>query len=152
MYCGCFWSEYSGVTEHTTSIFLESAFFNPVSIRKTAKRHGLNTDASFRFERGIDPNFTKYALKRAALLIQEIAGGEITSDITDIYPNKIEDFQVVLNFDNAKKIIGQEIPRETIKSILMSLDIKINNVTESGLGLTIPAFRNDLQREADVIE
>ena len=149
---GVFGGEYSGVTEHTTSIFLESAFFNPVSIRKTAKRHGLNTDASFRFERGIDPNFTKYALKRAALLIQEIAGGEITSEITDIYPNKIEDFQVVLNFDNAKKIIGQEIPRETIKSILMSLDIKINNVTETGLGLTIPAFRNDVQREADVIE
>lgn len=149
---GVFGGEYSGVTEHTTSIFLESAFFNPVSIRKTAKRHGLNTDASFRFERGIDPNFTKYALKRAALLIQEIAGGEITSDITDIYPNKIEDYQVVLNFDNAKKIIGQEIPREKIKSILTSLDIKVNNVTETGLGLTIPAYRNDVQREADVIE
>lgn len=149
---GVFGGEYSGVTEHTTSIFLESAFFNPVSIRKTAKRHGLNTDASFRFERGIDPNFTKYALKRAALLIQEIAGGEITSDITDIYLNKIEDFQVVLNFDNAKKIIGQEIPREKIKSILTSLEIKVNNVTETGLGLTIPAYRNDVKREADVIE
>lgn len=142
----------SGVTESTTSIFLESAYFNPVSIRKSAKRHGLNTDASFRFERGIDPNITEYALKRAALLIQELAGGEITSDIVDVYPNKIEDFQVRLSFENAKKLIGEEIPRETIKSILTSLDIKVNNVTETGLGLTVPAYRNDVQREADIIE
>ena len=142
----------SGVTENTTSIFLESAYFNPVSVRKTAKRHGLNTDASFRFERGIDPTITEYALKRAALLIQELAGGEITSDIIDLYPNKIEDFQVFLSFENATKLIGQEIPRETIKSILTSLDIKINNVNEGGLGLTIPSYRNDVQREADVIE
>lgn len=142
----------SGVTEKTRSIFLESAYFNPVSIRKTAKRHGLNTDASFRFERGIDPNITEYALKRAALLIQELAGGDITSDIVDVYPKKIEDFQVRLSFENTKKIIGEEIPRETIKRILTSLDIKVNNVTEAGLGLTVPAFRNDVQREADVIE
>jgi phenylalanyl-tRNA synthetase beta chain len=143
---------HSGVTESTTNIFLESAYFNPVSIRKTAKRHNINTDASFRFERGIDPNITEYALKRAALLIQEIAGGEITSDIIDIYPNKIEDFQVRLSFDNTKKLIGEEIPKDIIKRILMSLDIKINNVTETGLGLTVPAFRNDVQREADIIE
>ncbi|TXE15206.1 phenylalanine--tRNA ligase subunit beta [Seonamhaeicola algicola] len=149
---GVFGGEYSGVSESTTSIFLESAYFNPVSVRKTAKRHALNTDASFRFERGIDPNITKYALKRAALLIQELAGGEITSDITDFYPNKIEDFQVRLAFDNAKKLIGEEIPKETIKSILTSLEIKVNNVTEAGLGLTVPAYRNDVQREADVIE
>lgn len=142
----------SGVTEHTTSIFLESAYFNPVAIRKTAKRHALNTDASFRFERGIDPNTTEYALKRAALLIQEIAGGEITSGIEDLYPNKIEDFQVFLTFENTTKLIGQEIPRETIKSILTSLDIKVNSVTEGGLGLTIPAYRTDVQREADIIE
>ncbi|MDA9775214.1 phenylalanine--tRNA ligase subunit beta [Algibacter sp.] len=142
----------SGVTESTTSIFLESAYFNPVSIRKSAKRHGLNTDASFRFERGIDPNICEYALKRAALLIQEIAGGEITSDIIDIYPNKIKDFEVRLSFENAKKLIGEEIPKETIKRILSSLDIKVNNVTETGLGLTVPAYRNDVQREADVIE
>ena len=142
----------SGVTENTTSIFLESAYFNPVSIRKSAKRHVLNTDASFRFERGIDPNITEYALKRAALLIQELAGGEITSNLIDIYPNKIEDFQVRLSFDNANKLIGEEIPRETIKSILASLDIKVNNVTETGLGLTVPAYRNDVQREADIIE
>ena len=142
----------SGVKESTTNIFLESAYFDPVSIRKTAKRHGLNTDASFRFERGIDPNITEYALKRAALLITEIAGGEITSDISDSYPNKIKDFEVRLSFDNAKKLIGEEIPRETIKSILTSLEIKVNNVTETGLGLTVPAYRNDVQREADIIE
>ncbi|GAA4973746.1 phenylalanine--tRNA ligase subunit beta [Algibacter aquimarinus] len=149
---GVFGGEHSGVTESTTSIFLESAYFNPVSIRKTAKRHSLNTDASFRFERGIDPNITEYALKRAALLIQDIAGGEITSDIIDIYPNKIKDFEVRLSFENAKKLIGEEIPKETIKRILTSLDIKVNNVTEAGLGLTVPAYRNDVQREADVIE
>ncbi|WP_223547983.1 phenylalanine--tRNA ligase subunit beta [Aestuariivivens sp. NBU2969] len=142
----------SGVTESTTSIFLESAYFNPVSIRKTAKRHGLNTDASFRFERGIDPNITEYALKRATLLIQDIAGGEITSDIADIYPNKVKDFEIRLSFDNAKKLIGEEIPREIIKRILTSLEIKVNNVTETGLGLTVPAYRNDVQREADIIE
>ncbi|GAA4245188.1 MULTISPECIES: phenylalanine--tRNA ligase subunit beta [Winogradskyella] len=142
----------SGVTENTTRIFLESAYFNPISVRKTAKRHGLNTDSSFRFERGIDPNLTEYALKRAALLILEIAGGEITSDIVDAYPKKIKDFEVRLSFDNAEKLIGERIPEETIKSILSSLDIKINNVTEAGVGLTVPAFRNDVQREADIIE
>lgn len=142
----------SGVSESTTSIFLESAYFNPISIRKSAKRHGLNTDSSFRFERGIDPNITEYALKRAALLIQDLAGGEITSDVIDIYPKKIENFQVRLSFDNAKRLIGEEIPREVIKRILTSLDIKVNNVTETGLGLTVPAFRNDVKREADIIE
>ena len=149
---GVFGGIHSGVTEETTSIFLESAYFDPISIRKTAKRHGLNTDASFRFERGIDPNITEYALKRAALLIIEIAGGEIASDVIDEYPVKIEDFQVRLSFDNAKNLIGEEIPREIIKSILASLDIKVNNVTETGLGLTVPAYRNDVQREADIIE
>lgn len=142
----------SGVSSSTTSVFLESAYFNPVSVRKTAKRHALNTDASFRFERGIDPNITEYALKRAALLIQEVAGGEISSDIIDIYPKKIKDFEVRLSFDNAKKLIGEEIQKETIKRILTSLDIKVNNVTETGLGLTVPAYRNDVQREADIIE
>lgn len=149
---GVFGGEHSGVTEATTSIFLESAYFDPISVRKTAKRHGLNTDASFRFERGIDPNITEYALMRAAILMVEIAGGEITSDIVDVYPKKIEDHQVVLNFDNATQLIGQEIPRETVKQILTSLEIKIHNVTESGIGMTIPAYRNDVTREADVIE
>ncbi|PHS09514.1 MAG: phenylalanine--tRNA ligase subunit beta [Kordia sp.] len=142
----------SGVTNQTTSIFLESAYFNPISIRKTAKRHALNTDASFRFERGIDPNITEYALKRAAILIKEVAGGEISSGIEDLYPNKIEDFQVFLSFESTTKLIGQEIPRETIKSILTSLDIKVNSVTEGGLGLTIPSYRTDVKREADIIE
>ncbi|SEB50420.1 phenylalanyl-tRNA synthetase beta subunit [Tenacibaculum sp. MAR_2009_124] len=142
----------SGVSERTTSIFLESAYFNPVSIRKTAKRHGLNTDASFRFERGIDINMTKYALKRAALLIEEYAGGKLSSDVLDFYPEKVEDFQVFLSFENAYRIIGQEIPKETIKNILASLDIKINSATEAGLGLTIPSYRVDVQREADIIE
>ena len=149
---GVFGGIHSGVTEATSSIFLESAYFDPISIRKTAKRHGLNTDASFRFERGIDINNTFYALQRAAILIQELAGGEITSDGEDVYPIKKEDFQVVLNFEKVNSLVGQEIPRETIKSILTSLDIKVNNVTESGIGLTIPSYRVDVQREADVIE
>ena len=142
----------SGVSESTNAIFFESAYFNPVSIRKTAKRHQLSTDASFRFERGIDPSITEYALKRAALLIQEVAGGEITSDIIDVYPKNVEDFSVFLNFNKVTKIIGQEIPKDTIKKILVSLDIKVNSVSDSGLGLTIPAYRVDVQREIDVIE
>jgi phenylalanyl-tRNA synthetase beta chain len=149
---GVFGGKNSGVTERTTSIFLESAYFNPVSVRKSAKRHQLNTDASFRFERGVDPTLTEYALKRAALLIQEVAGGEITSDIIDIYQKKIEDFPVFLNFTNVSRIIGQELPRDTIKQILASLEIKINSVSDAGLGLTIPAYRVDVQREIDVIE
>ena len=149
---GVFGGEHSGVTEHTTSIFLESAYFSPITVRKSAKRHALNTDASFRFERGVDPNITEYALKRAALLIQEVAGGFISSNIVDFYPKKIEDFQVRLSFENAQKLIGEEIPKDTIKRILMSLDIKVKNVTETGLGLTVPAYRNDVVREADIIE
>ena len=142
----------SGVSETTSSIFLESAYFNPVSIRKTAKRFGISTDASFRFERGIDPNITDYALKHAAILICEIAGGEITSDLTDIFPKKIEDFSVFLNFDNVNKILGEDISKETIKKILVSLEIKINSITNQGLGLSIPPYRVDVQREIDVIE
>ncbi|WP_373056829.1 phenylalanine--tRNA ligase subunit beta [Zunongwangia sp. H14] len=149
---GVFGGLHSGVSANTTKIFLESAYFNPVSIRKTAKRHSLSTDASFRFERGIDPSITEYALKRAALLIQEIAGGEITSDINDIYFRKIEDFQVFLTFDKVNKLIGENLQEETIKSILASLEIRVNNVTETGMGLTIPSYRVDVQRESDVIE
>lgn len=149
---GVFGGKSSGVTETTNSIFLESAYFNPVSIRKSAKRHGLNTDASFRFERGIDPNITEFAIKRAALLIKEVAGGEITSDIVDIYPKKIEDFPVFLHFDKTAKLIGQELPKETIKKILASLDIKVTTVSDAGLGLIIPSYRVDVQREIDVIE
>jgi phenylalanyl-tRNA synthetase beta chain len=113
VHCWCFWWKKSGVSENTNAIFLESAYFNPVSIRKTAKRHQLNTDASFRFERGIDPNITEYALKRALLI--QVAGGEITSDVVNVYPKKIEDFSVFLNFSKVAKIIGQELPKDTIK-------------------------------------
>jgi phenylalanyl-tRNA synthetase beta chain len=149
---GVFGGSKSGVTENTTSIFLESAYFNPISVRKTAKRHGLNTDASFRFERGIDINLTKYALKRAALLIAEYAGGKMASDISDFYPEKMEDYQVFLSYQNAYRLIGQEIPKDTIKKILASLEIRINSETEGGLELTIPSYRTDVQREADIIE
>ncbi len=149
---GVFGGLHSGVTEKTTSIFLESAYFNPISIRKTAKRHGLNTDASFRFERGIDINFVKYALKRAALLIVETTGGKISSDIQQFYPEKFKDYEVVVNYNNIFRLIGQKIPKETIKNILASLDIKINSETEQILGLTIPSYRVDVYREADVIE
>ena len=142
----------SGVTEDTTSIFLESAYFDSVAIRKSAKRHGLNTDASFRFERGIDIENVEYSLKRAALLIKEIAGGDITSEIVDLYSNKKGNFEVFLVFEKINKLIGQEIPQDTIKSILASLDIKVKNVTEAGMGLEIPSYRVDVQRQVDVIE
>lgn len=149
---GVFGGIKSGVSETTTSVFLESAYFNPVSVRKTAKRHGLNTDASFRFERGIDINFTEYALKRAALLIEEYAGGKIASDVMDFYPDKVDDFQVFLSYENAFRLIGQTIDKDIIKNILASLEIKINSETAGGLGLTIPSYRVDVQREADIIE
>lgn len=149
---GVFGGANAGVSEQTNAIFLESAYFDPISIRKTAKRHALNTDASFRFERGIDPNFTKYALKRAAVLITEITGGKIASEITDLYPKKIEDFELFLAYKNVTRLIGEAIPKETIKNILASLEIKIISETEGGLGLTIPSYRVDVQREADLIE
>ncbi|NNE76657.1 MAG: phenylalanine--tRNA ligase subunit beta, partial [Pricia sp.] len=134
---GIFGGINTGVTEKTTSIFLESAYFDPVSIRKTAKRHGMNTDASFRFERGIDIENVEYALKRAALLIKELAGGEITSDIVDLYPKRLAEHEVFLTFRKTYSLLGQEIPPDTIKSILVSLDIKVKSVTEAGLGLSI---------------
>jgi len=149
---GVYGGKNSGVTKETTSIFLESAYFNPVSIRKTAKRHGLSTDASFRFERGVDPNITDYVLRRTAILIIEVAGGNVTSDLIDFYPKKIEDHQVYLNFEKANKLIGETIPKETIQGILTSLEMKINNLTEIGLGMSIPPYRNDVTRDVDVIE
>jgi len=149
---GIFGEETSGVSENTTSIFLESAYFDSVSVRKSAKRHALNTDASFRFERGVDPNFTKYALRRAALLIRDIAGGKIASDVIDLYPKRVEDFELVLSYKNVARLIGEKLPNETIKNILASLEIKINSETEGGLGLTVPSYRVDVQREADLIE
>ena len=151
---GVFGGLHSGVKESTTSIFLESAFFNPVFIRKSARRHGLNTDASFRFERGIDPNETLYALKRAAILIQEIAGGTISSDIIDIIGNSsiLDFFPVEVTWTNISRLIGKVIPNETIKRILNSLEIVIINETSEGLSLKVPPFRVDVKREVDVIE
>ena len=143
---------YSAVSQDTTHIFLESAYFNPVAIRKTAKRYGLSTDASFRFERGINVDTCKYALLRAAILIKKITGGEISSDVIDFYPKKIEDFQVFLTYEKVDTLIGQVIPREVIKSILHSLDIQINSITEIGMGLTVPSYRVDVQRDVDIIE
>lgn len=149
---GVFGGINTGVTESTRSIFLESAYFDPVSIRKTAKRHGLNTDASFRFERGIDINLVEYALTRAAILIRDIAGGDISSDVVDLYPKKFPDHNVFLSYEKIHSLIGAEIPRDTILSILASLDIQVKSNTESGLGLMIPFYRVDVRREVDVIE
>ncbi|MDY6800126.1 MAG: phenylalanine--tRNA ligase subunit beta [Bacteroidota bacterium] len=149
---GVFGGIKSGVTENTKNIFIESAYFNPVYIRKTAKRHGLHTDASFRFERGADPNNTIYPLKRAALLIKEIAGGEISSDIVDIYPNPVLNNEVTLTFKNLKRLTGKAIDRDIVKKILESLDIKILHEKEELLTLEIPTYRVDVTREADVIE
>ncbi len=151
---GVFGGLQSGVKESTTSIFLESAYFNPIYIRKTARRHGLNTDASFRFERGVDPNGIQYALKRAALMIKEVAGGTISSEIIDIIadPAILEFFTVEVTYSNINRLIGKVIPRETIKSILLSLEIVINEETSEGLKLAIPPFRVDVKREADIIE
>ncbi|MDX9697486.1 MAG: phenylalanine--tRNA ligase subunit beta [Bacteroidales bacterium] len=149
---GVFGGIKSGVTENTINVFIESAHFNSVYIRKTAKRHGLHTDASFRFERGSDPNVTVYALKRAALLIKEIAGGEISSEIIDVYPNKVKECTVELTFKNLKRLIGKEIEKSTIKQILTSLDIKIVSEDQDKLVLEIPTYRVDVTREVDVIE
>ncbi len=151
---GVFGGLHSGVKEKTTRIFLESACFNPVYIRKTARRHGLNTDASFRFERGVDPNGTIYALKRAALLIKEIAGGKISSDIVDIVadPSILEFFPVDVTWSNINRLIGKEIPRETIKHILISLEIEIREESAEGLSLAVPPYRVDVKREVDIIE
>src|SRR5512133_2707783 len=149
---GVFGGLRSGVSAATTSVFLESATFSPVSVRKTSRRHGLQTDASYRFERGTDPEMTIYALKRAALLIREIAGGEITGDIVDIYPYPVRKAIVKLSFDRLKKLIGKEIPVETVKTILYSLDINITDETHDSLTLEIPPYRVDVTREADVAE
>ena len=149
---GVFGGQNHGITNETKSIFLESAYFDPVSIRKTAKHHGINSDASFRFERGICIDSVDYALKRAAILICELCGGNISSDVIDEFPKKPEEKSILLNFNKTNKLIGQEIPREEIKSILTSLDFKINNITETGVGITVPFYRHDVTRECDVIE
>ncbi|MFA6751670.1 MAG: phenylalanine--tRNA ligase subunit beta [Fermentimonas sp.] len=149
---GVFGGMDSGVTEATTDVFLESAYFHPTWVRKTARRHGLNTDSSFRFERGADPNNTVYVLKRAAMLVKELAGGEISGEIRDVYPVEIEKPIVVLSYDKTTKLIGKEIPKESIKNILNSLEIEIENETETEVTLRIPTYRVDVTRDVDVIE
>ena len=149
---GVFGGKDSGVSDSTTAIFLESAYFNPAVVRKSSLQHGLKTDSSFRFERGTDPNMPAYALQRAAKLILEVAGGTITSPVTDLYPNPIADFEVSVTFKNIKRLIGIEIPKEQIKTILTNLGISIAQETEEGLQLLVPPFKVDVQREADIVE
>jgi phenylalanyl-tRNA synthetase beta chain len=149
---GVFGGMHSGVSEKTTKIFIESANFNPVFVRKTARRHALATDSSFRFERGADPNITVYALKRAAMMIKEITGGVISSEVVDVYPKPVKDVTVELNFANVDELIGKQIPKETVKEIIRSLEIKVIAVKEKSLLLEIPAYKVDVLREVDVIE
>lgn len=149
---GVFGGIKSGVSLQTTRIFLESAHFSPFSVRKTVMHHGLKTDAAFRFERGTDPNVTIYALKRAALLIQEVAGGSISSEIVDIYPQPIADFRVLVRYRNIDRLIGIRLERDEIHQILESLDIKANDRTDDQFMAIVPPYRVDVTREADVIE
>ena len=142
----------SGTTEETKNVFLESAYFHPTWIRKTARRHGLQTDASFRYERGTDPNNVIYALKQAAILIKELAGGTISMDIKDVYPAPVEDFKVELEYNYVNNLIGAEIAPATVKSIVTSLEMKIAGETEKGLSLQVPPYRVDVQRPCDVVE
>ncbi|MCP1383160.1 phenylalanine--tRNA ligase subunit beta [Runella salmonicolor] len=149
---GVFGGTKSGVSEQTTDIFLEAAYFSPASIRKTGTFHGLKTDASFRFERGTDPNMPVYALKRAALLIQEVAGGQVSSEIVDIYPNPIPNHAVKVKYKNVDRLIGKVLDRALIKQILTSLDIEIQDETPEGFLASVAPYRVDVTREADVIE
>ncbi len=149
---GVFGGAKSGVTDSTTKIFLESAYFNPVWVRKTAKRHILSTDSSFRFERGVDPQKTIYALKRAALLIKELAGGEISSDIVDIYPNEIKAAEVEISFKNVNRLIGADLQKEQVLSILDKLEFELIQSNDDLALVKVPTYRVDVTREADVIE
>lgn len=149
---GVFGGLESGVSENTNQVFIESAYFNPVYIRKTARRHGLSTDSSFRFERGADPNITVFALKRAAMLIQQVAGGVIASDIKDVYPKPIEDVTVELEYAFVEDVIGKQIPKDTIKAILQSLEIKIIAEKDKSLLVDVPSYRVDVTRPIDIVE
>ena len=142
----------SGTTETTTDVFIESAYFNATSVRKTARRQGLQTDASFRYERGTDPNITMYALKLAALMIKELAGGEICGEPIDIYPNPVAPFDVTLSYDYARGLIGKNIPNETIDAILKALEIEIASSDGNEAQLKVPTYRVDVQRPCDVVE
>ncbi len=149
---GIFGGTKSGINDQTTRIFLEVAYFAPGSIRKTAMRHGLKTDASFRFERGTDPAAKIYALQRAALMVQALAGGKIASEVVDIYPKAIPPHEVNVTFKNINRLIGKELSQDLIVEILQSLDIVIENKTESGFKAVVPAYRVDVSREADIVE
>ncbi|MES2448748.1 MAG: phenylalanine--tRNA ligase subunit beta [Bacteroidota bacterium] len=149
---GVFGGKTSGVTDETTNIFLESAYFDSVSVRKTSKRYNLKTDASFRFERGTDPEITVIALQRAVLLIKEIAGGEISSSVSDIYPVKSKPFDVEITYANIVKLIGQDIAAEEIKAIILALGIEVFAETAVGLSLKVPAYKVDVTRECDITE
>lgn len=149
---GVFGGKGSGTYDTTRNVVLESAYFHPTWIRKSARRHGLSTDASFRFERGIDPNGVIYALKQAALLCKELAGGQISMEIKDVYPEPIGDFKVDLEYDYVNRLIGKDIPSDTVKSIVSSLEMKIEAENEKGLSLSIPPYRVDVQRPCDVVE
>ncbi len=149
---GVFGGEKSGVSESTTDVFLESAYFNPVSVRKTSKDHGLKTDASYRFERGVDPLMTVKALQRAANLIIEVAGGEIASEVKDVVVEEAKPFEVEFSFSRCASLLGEELPKEKIKEVLKSLEIEIVAESEDKLSLLVPPYRVDVQRECDVIE
>ncbi|MDE5800248.1 MAG: phenylalanine--tRNA ligase subunit beta, partial [Paramuribaculum sp.] len=149
---GVFGGLESGVTEHTTDVFLESAYFNPTSIRKTARRQGLQTDASFRYERGTDPNITLYAIKLAALLIKEICGGEICGEPVDIYPEPVAPFDVTLDFDYARRLIGKDIESSTMLDIARSLEMEVVEANDKEAHLKVPTYRVDVQRPCDVVE
>lgn len=149
---GVFGGLNSGVTEQTTDIFLESAYFNPTRIRRSARRHGLSTDASFRYERGLDPNATLYALKLAALMVKELAGGEICGEPVDIYPEPVAPFKVDFSLDYLRRLVGKEIPEETVNSILRSLEIETTGRDGDTLHLLVPTYRVDVQRPCDVVE
>ncbi len=149
---GVFGGKGSGTYDTTCNVVLESAYFHPTWIRKSARRHGLSTDASFRFERGIDPNGVIYALKQAALLCKELAGGKISMEIKDVYPEPIGDFKVELEYDYVNRLTGKNIPAATVKSIVQSLEMKIDAENETGLSLSVPPYRVDVQRPCDVVE
>jgi phenylalanyl-tRNA synthetase beta chain len=149
---GVFGGANSGVSDETKTIFLESAYFNPVAVRKGAKFHGLNTDASFRFERGVDPNITRTAITKAITLIQELAEGKLVGDLLEEYPKKIEDNYVIIRFSKIEQILGTKIHREKVKEILKALDIQVLNEIQNGLEISVPAYRADVTREIDVIE
>lgn len=149
---GVFGGAHSGVSAETVNIFLESAYFNPVAVRKAAKAHGLNTDASFRFERGVDPNITRTAITNAIKLIQELVEGKLTGELLEQYPKKIEDSYVILRFSKIEQILGTKIHREKVKEILKALDIQVLNEIQNGFEVSVPAYRADVTREIDVIE